>query len=771
LSRAAVLVCLVVAAGAARARAAGPDVIVGDLPDVYRWGRDAAQGITAYSIGTTACNLGDQNAIWVANTNQHPVIAQNLFRLKAGRFEQIGMSWLKHSFVTVAEGLCGFCNGQSGSVLGVGCSDPYAGFINGSQNRLGPRSEVNPATGYFPYPFGTSPASGLLAKRLQVRDVDLDLVLNAGAIYFLEGQYVTPDDAAAGNQNNNASYRRCEVTDRGGTQTYEIDPAGTTQRMQPAIRAWKDFDPGVTLDHVDVPGDGRLWVGSRATDLGGGVWHYEYAVQNLTSERAAGSFSVPIPAGATISNTGFHDIDYHSGEPFSGADWTPTVGPASLSWATEPHAQNANANALRWGTLYNFRFDADAPPTSAAAAVGLFKPGPGPAGVFAVVVAPAAGDCNTNAVPDNADVLKGTSGDCNFNGVPDECELAGDDCDANGTPDACELIGNDCNANGTPDGCDAALLDCNSNGTPDDCELAGNDCDSNRVPDDCQLAANDCNASGTPDHCELLDNDCDSNGLPDDCQLAANDCNANDTPDHCDVVGVEAGLNSYSSGALELAVPDNHPPGAMHAINVSVQGVISDVNILLNVSHTRDSDLVLSVVHAGVTVTLCANVGGNGQNFNFTFFDDEAAVPISSGSAPFNGSYRPQQPLSAFDGLNVYGPWTLRLVDTAPGAFGTLNSWLVNVSTAARPAHSPDVNANLVPDECECLTCPGDLNGDGRIDGDDVQDFVACYLGGDPAAPGCACSDLDLGSTLDAADVDLLADALLGVSDGDPLCP
>ena len=49
--------------------------------------------------------------------------------------------------------------------------------------------------------------------------------------------------------------------------------------------------------------------------------------------------------------------------------------PNSLTWATETFAQNQNANAIRWGTLYNFRFDADQPPQTATATVGFFKTG------------------------------------------------------------------------------------------------------------------------------------------------------------------------------------------------------------------------------------------------------------------------------------------------------------------------------------------------------------------------------------------------------------
>ncbi|MDO8631559.1 MAG: hypothetical protein Q7R41_13820, partial [Phycisphaerales bacterium] len=342
----------------------GPDVIVGSLYEISSYG--SSGGISAFSVGTVSCNIGDEWLNWFSNNNQHPVIGQNMFRLKSGRFEQIGQSWLKHGFYAVSNTLCNVdCQATDGKHLGIHCSDPYSAALNGTQYNLGPKWQVNPLTGSFPFPASNPAYSGILARRLQVRNTDLDPAISGGGQYFVEGHYVTPDDAAAGNQYNNASYRAITVSGGGASWTAAI--AATTQRMQPAIRAWQDNDPAVRETDIQVEGDGLLILAAKATDLSGEWWHYEYVVQNLNSNRAVKSFSVPLDPSATVATIGFHDVDYHSGEPFSGTDWTAAVAGGSITWTTEDYSVNPNANALRWGTLYNFRFDIDRPPQSTTA--------------------------------------------------------------------------------------------------------------------------------------------------------------------------------------------------------------------------------------------------------------------------------------------------------------------------------------------------------------------------------------------------------------------
>ena len=366
----------------------GPDVIVGVLNGTSHYG--TIGDITAYSVGTTSCNVGDEDLEWTANTNRHPVIGQNMYRLKDNRLMQIGQSWLKHGFLALAQNACdlGCQNPNNGALLGVGCSDPYGSGLNGSQGGLGPRFEVNAATGEFLYPFSFDNQTGnTIYKRLQVLTDDVEPAQNDGALYFVEGHYVTPDDAESGNQNNNASYRQVTVQN-----DLDLSFAGETVRESPAIQAWQDFDPTVDIRMADVSGDGRLIVATRTSDNFDGTWRYEYAIHNLNSHRSASSFSVPMAPGTEITNLGFHDVPYHSGEPYNNEAWAMEVGDDNVTWrladvfhdgfesgdmsawGAAPDLENT-ANALRWGTMYNFWFDADRSPVSVTGSIGLFRPG------------------------------------------------------------------------------------------------------------------------------------------------------------------------------------------------------------------------------------------------------------------------------------------------------------------------------------------------------------------------------------------------------------
>jgi hypothetical protein len=432
------------------AAGSNPDIIVGHVSNTNTYG--ASAGIGGYAVGSISCNVGTDPAMWVDNTNEHPVISQTLFRLNNDRFEQIGISWVKHGFAALTGSLC--CpagqtccqNPGTFALLGVGCSDPYDASLNGNQSFLGPRFEINAFTGAFPYPGSRPPLSNPPLpheRRLRVQQSDIDPAQNAGAEYFAEIQYVAADDSLAGNQDNNVSYRKAVVPGNviSGAFVVSLPSTESTIRQDPAINVWKLRDPSVELVDIRVPSEGLMRLGAKATDLGNGTWQYEYALYNMNSHRSASSFTVPIDSNAIVTNVGFHDVDYHSGEPFEGTDWTATIGSSSISWSTTPYTTNQNANALRWGTLYNFRFQANVGPVPSSVEIGLFRPGL-PASVSTNVVGPVFLfiDCNENSVNDPDEVAAGTSRDCNQNSVLDECDIAdgtGDDLDGDGILDEC----------------------------------------------------------------------------------------------------------------------------------------------------------------------------------------------------------------------------------------------------------------------------------------------------------------------------------------------
>ncbi|MBK8268180.1 MAG: hypothetical protein IPK83_07680 [Planctomycetes bacterium] len=438
----------------------GPDVITGTLIDIGNYGTaevppGSGNWIVAFSVGTTSCNIGNQLALWDDDqpppTNLHPVIAQNIFKLRtmpdgSSRFEQIGQSWLKHSFTVAAGDACGCgCTGPGGPQLHPGCSDPYGSGLNGSQGGLGPRWQVNPRTGEYPHPYqdGTHTNGDTnVWKRCQVKASEIG---SANSTYWAEGIYITQDEQQAGNAWNNASYCQMTMTPNGINNWSGSNSGFNTIRMLPAIKAWKAAVPSVVeTDIVMSPAAGEPFQNAReymhlaanVTALPGGLYNYEYALYNLNSHRGVWSFSIPVPNAAQLSDVGFHDVMYHSGDGNNGTtrsatDWSWSHEDGMLTFSSQDFATNPNANALMWGVLFNFRFTCNIEPAAeqGQVALGLFRTGtpnsitvnsvvPEPSPVYIEFIgagpAPTIGACNETHfdvnIVDGSDVYNPGSG-------------------------------------------------------------------------------------------------------------------------------------------------------------------------------------------------------------------------------------------------------------------------------------------------------------------------------------------------------------------------
>ena len=387
--------------------AVGPDVTFCQLYGLGQYGRLGS--VVGLAIATTSWNVGNLDLRWwAAPDEEHPYIVSNLYRLHNDRLEQIGQSWIKHGFFALADTQCGgTCHYEPGhgvgNWLGQGCTDTYDASLNAMQSGLGPRQEVNPWTGQWTYA-GSHISSGHshngIQHRLQVRDNDLSSINFPGALFFAEAYYVHLDDV---NVMNSASWKAVPVSGPsvGGVWSFGMSGASTPPNIGFAIDTWTGAAQTLLAQEIPVvenaSPDGRGILSAKATNLGGGTWHYEYALLNIDMHRKVGAFVVPIDSATTVTNVRFHAPDSHD-ESYDNVAWSSgstsdCLGAAAwcLKWTTVN-------NPVRWGTLYNFRFDANVPPADgplgpsgqplgATLTLGLFEPG-APAALSGVTVGP-----------------------------------------------------------------------------------------------------------------------------------------------------------------------------------------------------------------------------------------------------------------------------------------------------------------------------------------------------------------------------------------------
>jgi subtilisin-like proprotein convertase family protein len=149
-----------------------------------------------------------------------------------------------------------------------------------------------------------------------------------------------------------------------------------------------------------------------------------------------------------------------------------------------------------------------------------------------------------------------------------------------------------------------------------------------------------------------------------------------------------AATTTYTSHQLHLGIPDG---GTVESsIAVPDSGPVSFVAVGVRIVHPRDSDLTIGLVSPrGTAIPLSTGRGGNGANFGtgpkgcsgqLTWFESDGLDRISAATPPFAGEFLPERPLTALNGQQARGRWTLRVTDGAAGETGMLLCWQLELS-------------------------------------------------------------------------------------------
>lgn len=144
---------------------------------------------------------------------------------------------------------------------------------------------------------------------------------------------------------------------------------------------------------------------------------------------------------------------------------------------------------------------------------------------------------------------------------------------------------------------------------------------------------------------------------------------------------------------LSLAIPDSSTTGASDTITNPGTSTIVDLDVRTIASHTYIGDLKFTLSHdtTATSVVLIDRPGapsstyGCSNNHIRAVLNDEASSLVESQCAsstnanppPYaiDGTFIPNNPLSAFDGQSLTGGWTLNVTDAASPDTGTLTQW------------------------------------------------------------------------------------------------
>ena len=151
-------------------------------------------------------------------------------------------------------------------------------------------------------------------------------------------------------------------------------------------------------------------------------------------------------------------------------------------------------------------------------------------------------------------------------------------------------------------------------------------------------------------------------------------------------------VTKYSTAAGTNPISDTATPCTnplKRTITVTGSYLVADANISVLIAHTYRQDLQVTLVSPSNTRVIVVNkIGGAADNMNITL-DDQGASNVSTYTAndtittPYHATYIPSAALSAFNGQQAGGTWTLEVCDAAANDNGTFYQADLNLTAAA----------------------------------------------------------------------------------------
>jgi len=137
-------------------------------------------------------------------------------------------------------------------------------------------------------------------------------------------------------------------------------------------------------------------------------------------------------------------------------------------------------------------------------------------------------------------------------------------------------------------------------------------------------------------------------------------------------------VKTYASLDSKQTIADNSV--ASMSVTVPVNAVSDNVDVTLNITHTSLADLSATLIAPDNTrVQLFATKTLTGKDLTDTRFDTETTATLTTGQAPYSGSFRPAVSLASLYRKAPAGKWTVEVKDSVSGGVGTIDGFSVSL--------------------------------------------------------------------------------------------
>ena len=142
-------------------------------------------------------------------------------------------------------------------------------------------------------------------------------------------------------------------------------------------------------------------------------------------------------------------------------------------------------------------------------------------------------------------------------------------------------------------------------------------------------------------------------------------------------------------------IPDADPRGILSDIRMDSSGKIKGIDIQIQMSHDRISDLSAYLISPNHVYFRLFSALDTSQSLLNIHLSSRSDINIDDASAPYTGTYLPSVSFNSVENSYAVGQWQLNIIDNTSGHAGVLKYWNLQITfDAVESAAKPEIRSD-----------------------------------------------------------------------------